>query len=52
MAVGRPGLRKGTPAQPSSAAPAFSEYHWLYLPTGNKLTDLVPTTLRRLVRPP
>lgn len=28
------------------------EYHWSYLMTDNKLGDLVPTTLRLMVRPP
>jgi len=28
------------------------EYHWSYLMTGNRFGDLIPTTLRLLVRPP
>ncbi|MEZ5092143.1 hypothetical protein [Nocardioides sp.] len=30
----------------------FFEYHWSYKMTGNKLTDMLRTTLRLLVRPP
>jgi hypothetical protein len=40
---------KGPPAQ---SQVEFFEYHWSYLMTGNKLTDLIPTTVRLLARTP
>jgi hypothetical protein len=41
--------KEGPPVQSQAE---FFEYHWSYLMTGNKLTDLIPTTVRLLVRRP
>jgi hypothetical protein len=45
-------LELGTAAAPARVQTEIFEYHWSYLMTGNRLGDLVPTTLRLLIRTP
>ncbi|MGI5132101.1 hypothetical protein ACQEVB_35225 [Pseudonocardia sp. CA-107938] len=45
-------VRLGTADAPARVQTEVFEYHWSYLMTGNRLGDLVPTTLRLLVRRP
>ena len=45
-------VQLGKPESPSRVQTEIFEYHWSYLMTGNRLGDLVPTTLRLLFRRP
>ena len=45
-------IRLGNQNRPTRVQTDIFEYHWSYLMTGNRLGDLVPTTLRLLWRRP
>jgi hypothetical protein len=41
----------GAPAKPIQGQSEIFEYHWSYMMTGNRFSDVIPTTLRLLLRP-
>ena len=42
----------GEPTEPVQGQAGIYEYHWSYLMTGNRFADVMPTTLRLLLRRP
>ena len=42
----------GSPANPIQGQTEIFEYHWSYMMTGNRFSDVIPTTLRLVLRPP
>lgn len=42
----------GSPDEPIQGDTEIFEYHWSYLMTGNKFADVIPSTLRLLLRRP
>jgi len=42
----------GEPTEPVQGQAEIYEYHWSYLMTGNRFADVMPTTLRLLLRRP
>jgi hypothetical protein len=49
--ISRP-LTDKSSAEPKQGQAEIYEYHWSYLMTGNRFADVVPTTLRLLLRRP